>query len=336
MFHSARIKLTAWYLLILMCISISFSATIYRVLTHEVERFARAQRYRIEHRLDDGVFIPSDLPLTDPDLVNETTERILWSLILLNGIIMIASGGLSYILAGRTLDPIKTMVDEQNQFVSDASHELRTPLTSLKSAIEVNLRDKNLTLSQAKQIMTENIQEVNNLQALTDHLLQIAQFQTPHNTQQFEPINIEVLVGEAIHKILPIAKAKHITITSNLQSGGIKGNKHTLTDLVIILLDNAIKYSKKKKIVHVKTWSHGGQVVISINDQGMGISKKDLPHVYDRFYRADMARNKSQTTGYGLGLAIAKQIVAIHNGTIDIQSASNQGTTATVTFPTTT
>jgi len=158
MFHSARLKLTAWYLLIIMIISAMFSLVIYKVLSNEIERFERVQRFRIERRLETGLRrFPNQIRITNPELIEETKQRILLMLIAINLGILIISGGLGYLLAGRTLKPIKEMVDEQNRFISDASHELRTPLTSLKTAMEVTLRDKNLSLLSAKKTIKKLI-----------------------------------------------------------------------------------------------------------------------------------------------------------------------------------
>src|SRR3989344_3853916 len=129
MFKSARLTLTAWYLAIIMVISIAFSLMIYRVLLIEVIRFERAQRVRIERRMQ---FFNSPIPVS-LELIEEIKQRLIFRLFMVNIGIMVISGGLGYFLAGRTLKPIKEMVDEQNRFISDASHELRTPLTSLKS-----------------------------------------------------------------------------------------------------------------------------------------------------------------------------------------------------------
>src|SRR3989338_803664 len=148
-FHYARLKLTAWYLLIIMALSTLFSLVIYNALTAEVDRFERAQRFFIERRLQEGSLPlppPTDgrrlFPFNNgepinPELLAETKQRILLTLILANAGILIVSGGLGYFLAGRTLRPIKDMMDEQNRFITDASHELKTPLTSLRTELEV-------------------------------------------------------------------------------------------------------------------------------------------------------------------------------------------------------
>lgn len=346
MFQHARLKLTGWYLLIIMLISMSFSFIIYKVLTLEVERFAHRQRFRIEQKLQNNNFSPSDkfqsyhaLPAIDPDLVNETKNRILLILAIINLGILTASGGLSYFLAGKTLKPIKEMIDEQSQFISDASHELRTPLTSLKSAMEVYLRDKNLSLKDAKTLVAESIIEVNKLQSLSEELLQLSQYQKAKGNLKFEMVSLLAIIKAAIAKIEPLAKQKQITIKNSAGNQQIEGNKYGLGDLLVILLDNAVKYSFKAGVVVIYTKRTNNSILILVKDQGIGINEKDLPHIFDRFYRADSARAKTSAGGYGLGLSIAKKIVDIHKGSINVESSvkkaclRRQGTTFTIRLP---
>jgi two-component system sensor histidine kinase CiaH len=337
MFEKARIKLTAWYLIIIMSISIMFSAAIFSVLNHEVNRFARAQQFRIEHRLQNEPIPPFENlpPITYPELIQESKQRLLFSLILINGSIFFIAGGLGYILAGRTLKPIADMVNEQYRFITDASHELRTPLTSLKSAMEVNLRDPHLTLPSAKTLIRENIDEVDRLQSLSDSLLVLAQNKNQNEDDMKEIVSLSFVLQGAIKKIKPLAVKKHITLTSEeMKTISCRGNQQKLTDLFVILLDNAIKYSPKNSEVTVTTQHVDGNVKIQVKDSGIGINKNDIDHIFDRFYRADSARTKTDATGYGLGLAIAKQIAQSHHGTITVQSVIKKGSVFTVTLPT--
>ncbi len=342
MFTRARIKLTAWYLLIIMFVSVSFSWVIYQAITHEVERFAETQKLRIERRLRESVhpqgefsqpIAPSQIPVMDPELVEETKSRFLMTLIIINGSIFLFSGGLGYILAGRTLKPIQDMLDEQNQFISDASHELRTPLTSIRSAIEVNLRDKNMTLSDAKTLLTENMEEVQKLQNLSDALLTLAQYKISNGNVQMHKLALHEVLVKALKRVEPMAKKKNITLQKSIEETEIKGNPDSLCDMFVILLDNAIKYSFSDMKVTVSQKNTNGNVTIIVKDTGIGIGPKDLPHIFDRFYRADSARSKSGEGGYGLGLSIAKNIVKMHSGVMDVKSKEKKGSTFTVTFP---
>ncbi len=329
MFNKARLKLTAWYLVIIMVISISFSAVIYRVAANEVERFDRIQRTRIQTRFG----FSQQVIIIDPFLVQETEGRIIITLLLINTTIFIVSGIASYFLSGITLTPIKEMVDEQNRFISDASHEINTPLTSLKLAMEVFLRNKKSNLSESKVLIKESIDEVNKLQALSKSLLQLARFEVPNGHTKFEVLGIKEIIDEAIKKVKPMAIKKEIKLEIKIESVKITGNRYSLTDLFVNLLDNAIKYSPQKSVVEISTRTAKDYVEIFIKDSGIGISKNDLPHIFDRFYRADLARSRKVTGGYGLGLSISKKIVEEHGGFITIESKLGKGAIFIVKLP---
>ncbi len=339
MFKSARLKLTAWYLLIIMVISVTFSLVIYQTQTAEIERFAAAQRVRIMRQFLGGYLAPSLIQppsgpvLLDPDLITESKSRLALVLIFINGGIFLLAGGVGYLLAGRTLAPIKDMMDDQNRFISDSSHELRTPLTSLKSAMEVYLRDKNSTLKDARELVSDGLGEVNKLQSLSDGLLQLAQYQKPATTAQFTKLSLTAVVDESVHKVSPLAKQKKISLKNATTDCQIEGNKYSLVDLLVILLDNAIKYSHEKGEITLSSQKADGAVTISILDHGIGIAAKDLPHIFDRFYRADTARKKDGAGGYGLGLSIAKQIATAHHGSLTVDSKLGKTTTFTFRFP---
>lgn len=343
MFRSARIKLTAWYLLVIMLISISFSVAIYRVLTFEIGRFERIQRLRIE-RIYPQRLGPSPLSdlreefirpsLLDPNSVNEIEERIKIILAIINLTIFATSAVAGYFLAGQTLKPIKEMVDEQNRFITDSSHELRTPLTSLKSEIEVSLRDKKLNLEEARNLLKSNLEEVNNLQVLSDGLIKLTQYQKGENGLAFDKVSLTTVIEEAMRKISVLTKSKNINIVNNVEDTTIEANQATLTELFVIFLDNAIKYSQEKTEITLSTEKSESQVVVHIKDNGLGISEKDIPHLFDRFFRSDRSRTKGEIPGYGLGLSIAKQIIDTHNGSIKVQSKIGQGTTFTIQLPT--
>lgn len=336
MFKQARLKLTAWYLLIIMLVSLSFSVFIYEMLSREVERFARVQHVRIARRLQPNMAI-IDLPLLslpqeEQDLISDSRQRIVFMLGTINVVIFIFSGGLGYLLAGKTLHPIKDMVDEQNRFITDASHELRTPLTSLKSAMEVALRDKNMSLSEAKNLIIDSIQETNKLQQLTEDLLQISQH-TQLSEYRFEEIALKDLASTAIHQIQPLAKSKFIALENKIEEDKVYVNRKGIVDVLVILLDNAIKYSPEKSLITLSSRKAEKHILLSIADQGLGIEEKDMPHIFDRFYRSDTARMKGASKGFGLGLSIAQRIINLHKGKISVKSSVGKGSIFTVSIP---
>lgn len=335
MFKNARLKLTAWYILILMIISVSFSAIIYKGAGSEIDRLSQIEKQRIERRFQENNINPMapKIRFIDPELLEETKHRFLLILIVINGGIIFFVGSLSYFLAGKTLQPIQKMVEEQNRFISDASHELRTPLTAMKSSLEVNLRDKNLSLTDAKKLIEESITDVNKLQSLSDSLLDLSRYQTPSSTSNLKNILINDGINETIKKISPLSKQKNIIIKTDVKKIFIRGNENDLINLFTIIIDNAIKYSPKNTLIKVSAKQIKNKAVIEIEDQGVGIEKKDLPLIFDRFYRADQSRSKEKISGYGLGLSIAKKIVLKYNGNISVISKINKGTKFLIDFP---
>lgn len=329
MFKSARIKLTLWYLLIIATISVFFSIAMYRVLTAELDRVEQRQRIRIES----GIGFPPRVFIIDRDLIEEAKNRLKLFLAGIDLFILGGSAAAGYFLAGRTLKPIKQMVDEQNRFVSDASHELRTPLTSLKSEIEVNLRDKKLTLAGVKKLLESNLEEVNNLQVLSDDLIKLAQYQKPNDRHSFENLNLVSITKEAVKKVEKIAERKKIKIINETKDFFLEGEKQSIIELLVILLDNAVKYSQTGERIWITSEKNDGNLFISVTDEGIGIAEKDIPRLFDRFYRTDRARTKSGASGYGLGLSIAKKIVGIYNGSIEVKSKLNEGSTFIVRLP---
>jgi two-component system, OmpR family, sensor histidine kinase CiaH len=339
MFHSARIKLTAWYLVIIMAVSLSFSIVIFNLVTREVDRFERAQRFRIQLQLEqqgDGelnpLFRPQALFMT-PTLIEETRTRLLLSLAAINGIIVVIAGGLGYVLAGRTLGPIQHMHEKQSRFVSDASHELKTPITSIRTSLEVYMRNKKRTLSDADLIMDANLQEIDRLQNLIESLIQTAQYDNSNGAMQFEKLSLAKVVKKSIDTITPLARKKNITVTHSLKDMPVRGNKDSLIDLFLILLDNAVKYSQSASTVKVEMKEEKSSARIMVSDSGIGMSAEEMKHVFDRFYQTDQARSKNGTGGFGLGLSIAKQIVTLHDGTIQARSEPGKGSVFTITLP---
>jgi two-component system sensor histidine kinase CiaH len=328
MFNKARLKLTAWYLLILMIISLSFSVVIYQGATAEIQRALSFQRFRIENPNQEFIFPEHPRRVfVDPDVFEETKNRIINRLLLINVIILVSSGTAGYFLAGRTLKPISKMIEEQNRFISDASHEIRTPLTGLITSTEVSLRDKKLTLAESKKVLLENLGELNGLKKLSDKLLELAYFQRPNGKVLFEEINLYDVLTEAVKKVKPLVKQKEISlILPKKISIPIKADFEKLVELAVILIDNAIKYSPEKSKIEIGLKKQKQFAVFSVKDFGDGIDPKNLPFIFDRFYRAEPSRNK-KTDGYGLGLSIAKKIVENHGGKISVESKLNNGST---------
>ena len=187
-----------------------------------------------------------------------------------------------------------------------------------------------MTIVQARKLLQSNLEEVISLQTLSDRLLELAQNGKSHKGT-FESVKLSDLINVAIKKLDGEAKRKEMKVRTKGANIIVHGIQDRLTELFVILLDNAIKYSPNGTVISISFKKLRSSVIIKIQDQGMGISKKDLPHIFDRFYRANQSRSK-ETTGYGLGLSIAKDIVRVHNGSIKASSQKN-GTTFTIELP---
>jgi two-component system sensor histidine kinase CiaH len=320
---------------------------VYKTSTSELERFKNINKYRAEHQLNQPNLYRFDTPpdfsggpaqrvfIVDPELITEAENRIKLLLLAVNLAILGVAGLAGYFLAGRTLKPIKEMIDEQNRFITDASHELRTPLTSLKSEIEVGLRDKGLSPTESKKLLESNLEEVNNLQLLSDSLIKLTQYQEQQNSNglTFKEISLKKVLDEAIKKVNLAARKKQIKIDNKAKDQKLEGDFQSLTEMFVIFLDNAIKYSPKDAAITIYSKLTDGGVRVDIADKGIGIDKKDLPFLFDRFYRADKSRTKDNVPGYGLGLSIAKQVITKHQGSIKVTSEVGKGTVFSIELP---
>lgn len=324
----AVIKLSLFYVLIIMTISVSFSLILHRISYQEINRgLGRQLRTFWEQNNINPMSPMADLEKIRQDQINEANKRLTINLIYFNILILVFSSITSYFFAKKTLEPIEKSMEEQNRFTADASHELRTPLTAMKTEIEVALRDKKLNLEEARNLLNSNLEEVGKLESLSNALLKLAKAENINN--EFEEVNLWAIINAAHKKIQRLSDQKMISIkispTDKNDNFIIDGEPQSLTELFVILLDNAVKYSPENSEVIVSTENQGEHIVIKIKDEGIGIKESDLPYIFNRFYRADNSRNKEKVAGYGLGLSIAKQIVDMHNGAISVNSKIGKG-----------
>ena len=331
MFHSALVKLTLLYVLIVMIISISFSVILYNISTSEIDRGLGRQTRILRNMPANGNPFIDELERIKTEQTIETAQNLQNNLVIFNLIILFSAAFASYFLAKITLRPIEESVEAQNRFTADASHELRTPLTAMKSEIEVNLRDKNFNINEAKDLLKSNIEEINKLEYLSTALLKLAKFDN-EDKKNFETVDLSKIVESAINQINKIADKKSILISAKLIKAKTLGDRASLTELLIILLDNAVKYSPKNATVTIEIKKSNKYTEIIVSDSGIGIRAIDLPHIFDRFYRADLSRSKEKVDGYGLGLSIAKRIVEMHEGRILASSQPGSGSKFTVKF----
>jgi signal transduction histidine kinase len=333
MFRSATLRLTLWYLAIVMFISLLFSFALFSVTTNELNRGLHSESQSLYNQFP--VFQNDPHVNFKPKPYFDTSEhRILLRLIGFNVIVLFAAGFSSYWLAKRTLEPIEAAHHQQKRFTSDVSHELRTPLTAIKMESEVALLNDQAPAKELRATLESNLEEVGKLEVLINNLLRLSRLEADELQQNFQKTNTEIVIAEAIDKVKKAADSHSIEIDTKGTSEEFFGDKESITQLISILIDNSIKYSPNGSRILVSNIKSKDSVTIKVKDEGVGIDPLALQHVFDRFYRADNSRTKTiDAQGFGLGLSIAKMIADVHKANITLTSKVGQGTTATIIIP---
>lgn len=229
---------------------------------------------------------------------------------------------------------LKELNQLRSQFFADISHELRTPLTVIRGEAEVTLRGKDKPILEYKTSLEHIVQLTEEVNKLVSDLLFLARSETGTIQITKTQVDLENLLQDVLQEAIILARKKHITVSlSDLPaSGQIYGDPQRLKQLLLILLDNAIKYSDPNSHIQMDLHVDSQYATIEIVDQGQGITEQDLPHIFDRFYRGHRVKDHTQP-GAGLGLAIAKWITEAHRGHISFSSHPGEGSTATIRFP---
>lgn len=218
----------------------------------------------------------------------------------------------------------------QKRFVADASHELRTPLTSILGSAEALARTPDAPAEDRAEALQDIITEARRLSRLVSGLLSLARADGGQQLTR-EDVDLPALVGEVARRAMAGRPGTAITVVVN-QATHVQGDPDRLREVVVILLDNAVKYSPPATPITCTIDQADGYGRLRVRDEGMGISAADLPHIFERFYRAPSARRQDQG-GAGLGLPIAAWIVQQHGGRIDAQAADGAGSLITVLLP---
>ena len=230
--------------------------------------------------------------------------------------------------AGRIVAPIAESYEKQKRFISDAGHEIKTPLTIINANVDL------LELDGEKEELTEIRQQTERLTTLTNHLVQLSKMEEASHTLQKVALPFSDLVSETAAAFRAPAAAKQLDFRVQAAPNvTVNGAPDALRQLVSILLENAVKYAPEGGALTVDLTTHRKAAILSVaNDAGEPVNEKDLPHVFDRFYRTDASRN-SQTGGHGIGLSIAKAIADAHGGSIAASTADGSDFRVTVNLP---
>jgi len=232
-----------------------------------------------------------------------------------------------YFLAQKALVPIVTAWHKQQTFVADASHELRTPLTVIRANLELLFRHPQRTIEEESAKVNLALNEAKSMTKLVGDLLTLARSGSVEPEFSFTYFYFDSMINEVVEQFRWLSQSKNIELNVLTDEKiNVMGDTDRLRQLIIILLDNAVKYTPANGKINVHCRLHKQRVEVRVEDTGMGIAEDDLPHIFDRFYRSDKSRTRLQS-GTGLGLSIAQWIIEGHSGTIRAKSTLGQGTT---------
>jgi signal transduction histidine kinase len=238
----------------------------------------------------------------------------------------------SYIIAKMTLSPARTALNSQKRFISDIAHELRTPLSVIKTKSEVALLEESLSVK-TRKMFQDTVEELDRVSGIINNLLTFGNLVHPGQIQ-FKSVDLGDVINTAIEKLDDLIKKKEVKIKiQKTDPSKVWGNTTALEQIVINIVKNAINYNNLGGVVSITvTPDYRGNVVLKVADTGIGIPEKDIPHIFEPFFRAEKSRSR-QFGSSGLGLTIVSELVKLHSGKISVVSRPKTGTIVTVVLP---
>jgi two-component system OmpR family sensor kinase len=229
----------------------------------------------------------------------------------------------------QTLERLEALFTSQQRLLADVSHELRTPLTVIKGNADLMRRMKRLD----EESLTSIDQEAGRLTRLVGGLLLLAQAESGKLALNMKRVELDLLITEVFQEMSILAGSRVHVRLNEIDQAYVNGDRDRLKQVFINLVANAIQYTPQGGEVFLSLEKIGEQARIICRDTGPGIPAEDLPHIFERFYRAEKSRTRRETTGFGLGLSIANWIVERHGGRIEVNSQEGKGTTFAIWLP---
>lgn len=254
------------------------------------------------------------------------------ALILCTLLLLILGSASSFLIMRKSMKPLYELVDKQITFVSDASHELRTPLAIVQSKIENILAYPNQKVYEVSEDLAISLKELLRLNKLTTDLLALARSDKNRLTYNLSKENLNIIISEIVEPFIEIASFENRTLTYEGEDVDAIIDKDKIRELIIILLDNALKYTNENDKINVSVKNGIFDAIIEVSDTGIGISEETKEKIFERFYREDKARSR-ETGGNGLGLSIAKTIVTDLKGKINVDHNEPKGTKFIISIP---
>lgn len=262
-------------------------------------------------------------------------QKATYALVLLGVLALIVATAIGHVMAGRAIIPLKEAYEKQKQFAADASHELRTPLAVVMASAELLLADKSIQNPFLREVIEDLKSEVKKMSKLVSDLLTVARSDNNALKVKIQKLDLGKLLEQNVRMMTPLAEKKNIQlIGAEFRKVTIQGDEQKIKQLILILVDNAIKYTPNGgKVFVTLEESDEDRVIFSVQDSGIGIAKEDQEKIFERFYRVDKVRSR-EMGGNGLGLSIATEILRLHEGKISVESELGKGTKFTVELKT--
>ena len=315
-FETARLRLTGFYILVIAIILTVFSLFLF---------------YSLSSNIKDNLETDIAANQVQQQKISDAVDHLQLNIFGIDLVVVLLTASLGYILAGKTLKPIKFALDAQTQFTADASHEFRTPLAIIKYNGDVVLKDPHLTITDAREAIQSSVEEAEHMSTIVERLLMLARNENGWNDLDMAEVDLKNIVENVAHKMSALARKKNLSLKiTRLEAAKVKGDINTLNEMVLNILQNSVDYTPDGGGVTVELYQKDRHARLIIADSGIGIAAKDLPHIFERFYKSDQARTLKQ--GGGLGLSIVQDIVRKHNGTIEVKSEPGKGTRVLVSL----
>lgn len=266
---------------------------------------------------------------------------------LVRAIRIVRDGTYDYRLKTRGHDEITELGEEFNnmtaqlqeteelrrRFVSDASHELKTPLASIRLLSDSIAQSENMDMETMREFVYDIGTEAERLQRTTNKLLGLTRLDATPKDVPRQRVNVGEVAENTMRLLVPLAEQQHVTLQNELQPDCfVMGSADDLYQIIFNLVENAIKYNCPEGLVELTVSGDAEEVVICVEDTGIGIPEEDMPHIFARFYRVDKARSRA-SGGSGLGLSIVQDAVELHGGTVTVEQREQSGSRFTVRFP---
>lgn len=304
----------------------------YVIESGKSEGMGWGRRIRWMSRVRDDQFTIAAAGMKD---INDALRQQLVSSVIVFVVTMAVLTLSAWKLSGWAFAPVDKAMAQQRQFVADASHELKTPLSVIIANLQILERSSLGTDPEAQGWIERTDEEAHHMLDLITDMLELAKSEADESpVDRTATLDLTSIVEKTALQLDALAYERDVSIETHVQDGiSLRGNEGEVERMVMTLVDNACKYASPGTTVRVSLEQRADVTELVVNNCGPVIDEADLPHVFERFFRSDRSRTQSGTSGYGLGLAIAKAIVENHGGRIRVTSSDEDGTAFTVTFP---